>query len=153
MRENRRDQGRQRGKATSSRNAVKHGLLSASPVLLGVESPEYSELHRAGAFESLRPRSCMLNFLAEWVALGSPRLGRVIRFEVETNLISAGTAEIDMDDEERLGVGDREDSTKCREEAVLSYALLELPTAFSKMPDEGTIDSEIFARAILAFAV
>jgi hypothetical protein len=36
------------GKAASSRNAIKHAVLAASPVLPGLESPEEWDGHRAG---------------------------------------------------------------------------------------------------------
>jgi hypothetical protein len=43
------------GKVASSRNAIKHGVLAAAPVVPGIESPEEWEDHRAGVVASLAP--------------------------------------------------------------------------------------------------
>jgi hypothetical protein len=88
------------GKAVSSRNAVKHGVLGATPVLPGIESSEEWEYHRAGVIESLDPVGYFQNVLAERVALISWRLGRVVRYEVEVTTATAASAKLAMENQE-----------------------------------------------------
>jgi hypothetical protein len=69
------------GKAIASRNALRHGVLSASPVVRGVEREEDWETHREGMVTSLGPQGYIETVLAERVALMSWRLQRVARYE------------------------------------------------------------------------
>ena len=85
------------GKAASSRNAVKHGVLAATPVLPGLESPEAWEDHRTDVVKSLAPVGYIENLLAERIALIAWRLRRVVRYEVEVTTASAASAEIDLE--------------------------------------------------------
>jgi hypothetical protein len=87
------------GKAISSRNAVKHGVLGATPVLPGIESSEEWECHRAGVIESLAAVGYFQNVLAERVALISWRLGRVVRYEVEVTTASAASAKLALENQ------------------------------------------------------
>ena len=48
------------GKAAVSRNAVKHGITSASPVIPGMESDEEWQAYRSGIIESLEPEGSTL---------------------------------------------------------------------------------------------
>ena len=48
------------GKAIVSRNAVKHGITSASPVIPGMESDEEWQAYRSGIIESLEPEGSTL---------------------------------------------------------------------------------------------
>jgi hypothetical protein len=89
-----------KGKAASSRNAVKHGLLAATPVLPGIESLKEWEYHRAGIIESLAPDGYFQNVLTERVALILWRLGRVVRYEVEVTTASAASAKLAMENQE-----------------------------------------------------
>jgi hypothetical protein len=75
------------GKAASARNAVRHGLLSAAPVVAG-EDPVAWERHRAEVSASLGPVGAMEQQLAARAALLLWRLARVARFEAAT--VSAG---------------------------------------------------------------
>ena len=43
------------GKAISSRNATRHGILSMVPIVPGMEEEADWEAHRAGIFDSLSP--------------------------------------------------------------------------------------------------
>jgi len=88
------------GKAASSRNAVKHGVLAATPVLPGIESPEEWEYHRTGVIESLAPVGYFQKVLAERVALNSWRLGRAVRYEVEVTTATAASAKLAMENQE-----------------------------------------------------
>jgi hypothetical protein len=71
------------GKARASANAVRHGMLSAAPVVAG-ESAAGWQTHRSGILESLGPVGLLELRLAERVASLLWRLGRVERFEAGT---------------------------------------------------------------------
>jgi hypothetical protein len=83
----------QRGKAVSSRNAEKHGLLSNTPVL-DIEDPADWDEHLRGILESLEPEGYLETVLAHRIATQLWRIARVIRYETE--MISL---DIDYDDE------------------------------------------------------
>ncbi len=70
------------GKAVVARNATKHGIFAAVPVIPG-ESPEAWESHRAGVVESLAPAGLLEVNLAERAALLLWRLQRLARYEAE----------------------------------------------------------------------
>jgi hypothetical protein len=89
------------GKAASSRNAVKHGMLAATPVLPGIESPEEWEHHRAGVIESLAPVGYFESVLAARIAQISWRIWRVVRYEIEVTKASASSAKLSMEKQER----------------------------------------------------
>ena len=55
------------GKRQSSRNAIKHGLSSTSPVLPG-EDPKVWEMYRCGIIESLNPANFLEREIGETVA-------------------------------------------------------------------------------------
>ena len=76
------------GKAIVSLNAVKHGVLSASPVIPGLEREEDWEVHRAGVLASLAPEGHLEMALAERVALQLWRLRRVARYETESIVLA-----------------------------------------------------------------
>ena len=75
------------GKATSSRNALRHGLACALPVLPGLERPEDWQAHHAGILASLAPVGALEEALAERVALCSWRLRRVARYETAATAV------------------------------------------------------------------
>ncbi|MEX1255510.1 MAG: hypothetical protein WEE64_14320 [Dehalococcoidia bacterium] len=68
-------------RAAVSRNAVKHGLTSADPVIAGMEDDEeWYEFYR-GIEEALAPEGRLEEALVERIALLAWRLRRVIRYE------------------------------------------------------------------------
>lgn len=71
------------GKAVSSRNAVRHGLLSPSPTLPFFEKDRDWRIYRAGILQSLQPVGLFEMELVERVALLGWRLRRVVRLEKE----------------------------------------------------------------------
>src|SRR6059036_1610031 len=73
----------ERGKAASSRNAIKHGLRSDAPVIPEIESFEDWERHRAAIIVSWEPEGGFEAFLGERIASLSWRLIRVPRYETE----------------------------------------------------------------------
>ncbi len=74
---------RKPGKASSSRNATKHGIRSECPVIPELESQEEWELHREAYVEDCDPEGPIETALAEEAAAIKWRLGRVDRFERE----------------------------------------------------------------------
>jgi hypothetical protein len=71
------------GKAAVARNATRHGIFAAVPVLPG-ECPEAWETHRAGVVDSLAPVGLLEVNLAARAALLLWRLQRLARYEAET---------------------------------------------------------------------
>ena len=76
------------GKAKVSRNAIKHGIMSKSPVIPGMEEEEEWQAHRAAAVESLEPDGHLETVLAERIAFLFCRFLRVVRYE--TAVTAAG---------------------------------------------------------------
>lgn len=81
------------GKAAVARNATRHGIFAAVPVLPG-ESPDEWAAHRAGVVESLAPAGLLEVNLAERAALLLWRLQRLARYEAET--ITAAMEVVDV---------------------------------------------------------
>jgi hypothetical protein len=71
-----------RGKAASSRNALKHGITSTSPVIPEMESEEEWERHLQGFFEYHAPEGYFEEVLVARLANFFWRLNRVTRHEV-----------------------------------------------------------------------
>lgn len=71
------------GKARSSKNARRHGLLAGAVVLPEVESAAEWGAHLDATFEDLAPSGRVEELLVERVAVLSWRLGRVVRYERE----------------------------------------------------------------------
>ena len=82
----------QSGKAVSSRNASKHGILSDAPVVLGLEDPCEWERHRVGTIESLNAEGHIEIVIAERIANLFWRLKRLERYETE--MIIAGLKKV-----------------------------------------------------------
>jgi len=72
-----------KGKAASSRNAVKHGLRSDAPVIPELESFDDWERHREGIVASFEPEGGFETYLAVRIAKLAWRLNRVPRYETE----------------------------------------------------------------------
>lgn len=70
-----------KGKASSSMNAIRHGLSSTSPVIRGVEDPREWARFRSAIVADLAPVGAVEEHLAERVALGFWRQLRCARAE------------------------------------------------------------------------
>jgi hypothetical protein len=70
-----------RGKARSSRNAIRSGIHATDPVIPG-ERPEDWQAHHAGVLASVERPTYLDTLLAEIMASASWRLKRVMRYEV-----------------------------------------------------------------------
>src|SRR5262245_3062117 len=75
------------GKAQSSKNALRHGLTCALPVVPGLERVEDWEACRGGIRDSLTPAGTLEEALAERIALCSWRLQRVARYETAVTAV------------------------------------------------------------------
>lgn len=81
------------GKAAVARNAIRHGIFAAVPVIPG-ECTDAWEAHRAGVVESLAPWGLLEVNLAERAALVLWRLQRLARYEAET--VAAAVDAVDV---------------------------------------------------------
>jgi hypothetical protein len=70
------------GKQTSSRNALKHGLLGVLPVADGENSADYAKLYD-DLVQDLEPKGCLENIIVEKIAADLWRLRRGYRIEIE----------------------------------------------------------------------
>ena len=105
------------GKATSSRNATRHGVYSSLPVIAGVERHEDWDTHRQGVLQSLAPTGHLEESLAERAALLLWRLQRIARYETEAANLAQEAAAADA---LHLDViHDRDDATRNRYAADL----------------------------------
>ena len=85
----------ERGKAASSRNALKHGLRSQSPVVPGESHGDWQR-HLDGIMESLEPQNYLEEQFAGLIALGLWRRWRIERYEVEVTAAHMASAEEDL---------------------------------------------------------
>jgi hypothetical protein len=71
------------GKARSARNAVRHGLLALSPVVIAFEQPEAWKRHLEGILKACDPVGHLEAELAQRIALTLWRLARIAHYEAE----------------------------------------------------------------------
>jgi hypothetical protein len=138
------------GKATSSRNAVKHGVLAATPVLPSLESPEAWEDHLTNVVKSLAPVGYIENLLAKRIALIAWRLQRVVRYEVEVTTAAAASAEIDL--EAQAEYEKPADPDEYREKAEMTSFMVEMLEALPSMSADERLASGAAANALWAFS-
>ncbi|MBP3956748.1 hypothetical protein J8F10_15860 [Gemmata sp. G18] len=81
------------GKSIVARNATKHGIFAAVPVLPGESTDEW-EAHRTGVVESLAPIGLLELNLAERAALLLWRLQRLARYETE--VVAAAMEDVEV---------------------------------------------------------
>lgn len=84
------------GKARTSQNARKHGLLALAPVLPDLERRDAWEDHRDGVRASLAPVGYLEEVLVERLAGILWRLARVVRFETDAAALRLETVERDF---------------------------------------------------------
>lgn len=144
----------QGGKDVVRWNAIRHGIRSPSPVVLGVEKKEDWEEHRDGVLESLRPEGHLEFVLAERVALLSWRLNRVIRYETESIVLIQEKAEDDLADRRRfasrvLGAAHPEDVRGDLKAARSDHRLLK---RFPRLKDDkrlSSLDADTILLAVM----
>jgi len=117
-----------RGKAASSRNAVKHGLRSDAPVIPELESFDDWERHRAGIVASFQPEGSFEAWLAGRIASLSWRLNRVPRYETEMTAHHIDEVPDDLAQAaafgEKLGIPSEESITMDKIDQLVSRRLL-----------------------------
>ena len=87
-----------RGKAVVRLNAVRHGVLSVTPVIPVLESEEDWQAHRAALLASLAPEGHLEQILAERAALVLWRLQRLARYEREVIIAAQSFVPDDVGD-------------------------------------------------------
>ncbi len=149
------------GKAVVARNATKHGIFAATPVIPG-ECAATWEAHRCGVVDSLTPVGLLEVNLAERAALLLWRLQRLARYEADT--ITESIEALDVPalppaEEENDFLRTRTLKQKTREEQLqdirheLRTAQLELSGLvpardfFQTMPESSSEESVSFAIA------
>ena len=95
----------QRGKAVSSRNAWKHGILSFAIVINEAEDPAEWEAHLDGMFESLKPEGHLESMLTERIAISLWKMRRVDYFQSITTASYMGRAYADVRTAEAFSQG------------------------------------------------
>jgi len=137
------------GKARCSRNNLRHGVLSAAPIVHGLERPEEWRAHLAGVRASLSPEGYLEEVLTDRAALLLWRMNRVARYEVETLSAAVEAAGEDLRESEPgkwAGTSPARSAERAEEAARVTETLAFLETA----AHEEQLDSED-AGAVLAF--
>ena len=136
-----------RGKARSSRNSVKHGVLTTTPILPGIESREAWAEHRDGILQSLAPVGYLEKLLTVQLASISWRLDRVVRYEAEVAAAAVARSEPDLDERADIGSGKPADPAEASTKAKSTYLIAELLNNLPNMADEKVIETEVAVGA------
>jgi len=134
------------GKAVSSHNATRHGLLAEAPLVTPVEKAEDWEAHRLAVMEELSPDGQMEACLAERAALLIWRLRRVACAEVAA--IEPLQAFVEQDYEEASQLTGSPSLDDVRWEAGMAKTVADLLAALPGLPDSSALDAE---SAVLLF--
>jgi len=140
------------GKAVSSRNAMKHGVLAATPILPGIESSEDWQKHRDGIFESFAPVGYLEEWLTHRLAISSWRLVRVVRYEAEVAAAATAMAESDLDDRAEFDHGKPPDPAEARGKAERASLIIELLRALPNITEEESLDTDVAVATLWALA-
>jgi hypothetical protein len=140
------------GKAVSSRNALKHGVLATAPILSGIESPEEWEKHRDGVLKSVAPVGYLEELLTIRLAVLSWRLCRVVRYEAEVSSAAVARTEADLQEREEEASAKPPEPTDAREEMRSASLVIQTLRALPKLPDEQALDAESAMAVLWAFA-
>ncbi|MCH7697621.1 MAG: hypothetical protein IH865_01595 [Chloroflexi bacterium] len=84
------------GKVAVSRNAIKHGITSPSPVIPGMETEEAWQAHLDGIIESVAPEGYLERELAELLALHLWQFRRVNRYITAVTAMHVASMEEDF---------------------------------------------------------
>jgi hypothetical protein len=140
------------GKAVSARNAVKHGIFTAAPILSRIESRDDWEKHRDGVLKSIAPVGYLEELLAMRLAILSWRLWRVVRYEAEVSTAAIARTEADMDQRNGDGSQKPEDPAGAREKVRNASVVIKTLQALSKLPDEKSLDTESAVTTLWALS-
>ena len=138
------------GKAVSSRNSTRHGLLAEVPILPGIESRKAWEKHRDGVFESIAPVGYLLKLLTNRLAVQSWRLCRVVQYEARVSAAAVVAAEADLEGRAELGFGKPSDPAEARAKAETAVLIVELLKTLANMTDGERLDAQLAAATLWA---
>jgi hypothetical protein len=138
------------GKAASSRNAIKHGILVVAPILSGLESQEAWEAHREGIFKSLAPVGYIESLLAVRIAILWWRLCRIARYEAEVAEAAVAAAEADLKDRAEYGRGKPSDPAEARAKAKKASLILEMLRALPTLADGERLHTQVAVATLWA---
>jgi hypothetical protein len=138
------------GKAASSRNKMRHGVLSTTPILEGIENPEAWEKHREGLLRSIAPASYLEELLTIRLAVISWRLWRVVRYEAEVAAAAVATAEQDLEERTETGSGKPSDPAEARTKAETVSRVIKMLMALGDMQDGKRLDTDVAVATLWA---
>jgi hypothetical protein len=137
------------GKAVVRLNAVRHGVLSTTPVIPGLESQEDWEDHSAGVMASLAPEGQLETALAERVALTLWRLKRVARYETGMIVVGRERAENDFASSHSSGAPSPESTETAQASLRLAQKTLRLLERLPDLSDDASIECNLAAEALV----
>lgn len=138
------------GKAVSSRNALKHGMLAAAPILSGIESRKNWNQHRDAWVESIAPVGYLEEVLAIRSAVQLWRMWRTVRYESDVSTDSVGKVETDLEERDERGSGKPEEPETATREARIWSLVIEMLEALPKLPDDESLDAVVAANTMWA---
>jgi hypothetical protein len=140
------------GKAVSARNAVKHGIFTAAPILSGIESRDDWEKHRDGVLKSIAPSGYLEELLTMRLAILSWRLWRVVRYEAEVSTAAISRIEADMEKRYEFRSEKPREPASAREKFRSASVVIKTLKALSKLPDEKSLDRESAVTTLWALS-
>jgi hypothetical protein len=123
------------GKARSSRNSIRHGILSDAAAIPGFEDPRDWERHRDGIFESLHPEGQLERNLAELAAWSLWKLFRTANYQAMVTQDWRSHAESDL----RISAAYREGTISEGEFPEVDPADVEALQRLRILPGEGEL--------------
>jgi hypothetical protein len=138
------------GKAASSRNAIRHGALSAAPILPKVENLEDWEKHRDGIFRSFSPIDYLEELLTHRLATLSWRLLRVVRYESEVAAAAAATAELDLKDHAESCSRKTSDPAEVRSTVAKTSTIIDVLMELPRMAEVEKLNKHVAVAILLA---
>jgi hypothetical protein len=140
------------GKAVSSRNAVKHGIFAAAPILSGIESRDDWEKHRDGVLKSITPVGYLEELLTMRLALLSWRLWRVVRYEAEVSTAAVSRTEADMEKRYEFSSEKPQEPESAREKFRSAAVVIKTLKALPKLPGEKRLDRDSAVSTLWALS-
>jgi hypothetical protein len=134
------------GKAVVRLNAVRHGVLSTTPVIPDLERQEDWEAHLAGVMASLAPEGQLETALAERVALTLWRLMRVTRYETEMIAVGQELAENDSAESRSFHLPGPKPIQTARDDLRLAQERLRLLERLPDLPEDASVKGDAAAE-------
>jgi hypothetical protein len=125
-------------------------VLTATPILPGIESQQAWEEHRDGILQSIAPVGYLEKLLAVKLASISWRLDRVVRYEAEVAAAAVARSEPDLEERKDIGSGKPADPAEAYTKVKSTYLIAELLNNLPNMADEKVIETEVAVGALWA---